>query len=102
MAKKKYRRYSSEFKRHALKRASEDGMTDIAMTSAVGNTNSMPMPTGMSVTPCKMKPGSVTSEVNNPGAAEFTNSMVRARLRVRWQNGCISNFSAFARQAHLT
>jgi transposase len=28
MTKKKYRRYSPEFKRHALKRASEDGMTD--------------------------------------------------------------------------
>jgi transposase InsO family protein len=26
MAKKKYRRYSPEFKRHALKRASEDGV----------------------------------------------------------------------------
>ncbi len=28
MTKKKYRRYSAEFKRHALKRASEDGVTD--------------------------------------------------------------------------
>ncbi len=28
MARKKYRRYSPEFKRHALKRASEDGVTD--------------------------------------------------------------------------
>ena len=28
MTKKKYRRYSPEFKRHALKRASEDGVTD--------------------------------------------------------------------------
>ena len=28
MTKKKYKRYSPEFKRHALKRASEDGMTD--------------------------------------------------------------------------
>lgn len=28
MTKKKYRRYSPEFKRHALKRASEDGATD--------------------------------------------------------------------------
>ena len=28
MPKKKYRRYSPEFKRHALKRASEDGVTD--------------------------------------------------------------------------
>ena len=28
MAKKKYRRYSAEYKRHALKRASEDGLTD--------------------------------------------------------------------------
>lgn len=26
MTKKKYRRYSPEFKRHALKRASEDGV----------------------------------------------------------------------------
>ena len=28
MTKKKYRRFSPEFKRHALKLASEDGMTD--------------------------------------------------------------------------
>jgi len=28
MPKRKYRRYSPEFKRHALKRASEDGVTD--------------------------------------------------------------------------
>ncbi len=28
MTKKKYKRYSPEFKRHVLKRASEDGMTD--------------------------------------------------------------------------
>ncbi len=28
MTKRKYRRYSPEFKRHALKRASEDGVTD--------------------------------------------------------------------------
>jgi transposase-like protein len=28
MTKKKYRQCSPEFKRHALKRASEDGMTD--------------------------------------------------------------------------
>jgi len=28
MTKKKYKRYSPEFKRHALKKASEDGMTD--------------------------------------------------------------------------
>ena len=31
MPKKKYRRYSPEFKRHALKRASEDGITDKAV-----------------------------------------------------------------------
>jgi hypothetical protein len=29
MTKKKYRCYSPEFKRHALKRACEDGVTDI-------------------------------------------------------------------------
>jgi len=28
MTKKKYKRYSPEFKRHVLKRASEDGVTD--------------------------------------------------------------------------
>ena len=28
MTKKKHRRYSPEFKRHTLKRASEDGVTD--------------------------------------------------------------------------
>jgi transposase len=28
MTKKQYKRYSPEFKRHALKRASGDGMTD--------------------------------------------------------------------------
>jgi len=28
MTKKKYKRYSPEFKRHALKRANEDGVTD--------------------------------------------------------------------------
>jgi transposase-like protein len=28
MTKKKYRRYSAEFKQHALRRASEDGVTD--------------------------------------------------------------------------
>ena len=32
MTKKKYRRYSPEFKRHALKRASEDGVTDQIVT----------------------------------------------------------------------
>ncbi len=31
MTKKKYRRCSPEFKRHALKRASEDGVTDKAV-----------------------------------------------------------------------
>ncbi len=30
MTKKKYRRYSPEFKRHVLKRASEDAVTDKA------------------------------------------------------------------------
>jgi transposase-like protein len=33
MPKKKYRRYSPEFKRHALKRASEDGVTDRSVCS---------------------------------------------------------------------
>ena len=30
MTKKKYKRYSPEFKRHTLKRASEDGVTDLS------------------------------------------------------------------------
>ncbi len=36
MTKKKYRRYSPEFKRHALKRASEDGVTDKEVCEDVG------------------------------------------------------------------
>ncbi len=36
MTKKKYRRYSPEFKRHALKRASEDGVTDIEVCEDLG------------------------------------------------------------------
>lgn len=36
MTKKKYRRYSPEFKRHALKRASEDGVTDKAVCEDLG------------------------------------------------------------------
>ncbi len=36
MTKKKYRRYSPEFKRHALKRASEDGMTDQGVCDELG------------------------------------------------------------------
>jgi transposase len=36
MAKKKYRRYSPEFKRHALKRASEDGVTDKGVCADLG------------------------------------------------------------------
>ena len=36
MTKKKYRRYSPEFKRHALKRASEDGMTDKGVCEELG------------------------------------------------------------------
>jgi transposase len=36
MTKKKYRRYSPEFKRHALKRASEDGMTDHVVCDDLG------------------------------------------------------------------
>jgi transposase len=36
MAKKKYRRYSPEFKRHALKRASEDGVTDKGVCEDLG------------------------------------------------------------------
>ena len=36
MTKKKYRRYSPEFKRHALKRASEDGVTDKGVCEELG------------------------------------------------------------------
>ena len=36
MTKKKYRRYSPEFKRHALKRASEDGVTDKGVCEDLG------------------------------------------------------------------
>ncbi len=36
MTKKKYRRYSPEFKRHALKKASEDGMTDKVVCDDLG------------------------------------------------------------------
>ena len=36
MTKKKYRRYSPEFKRHALKRASKDGMTDQGVCDDLG------------------------------------------------------------------
>ena len=36
MPKKKYRRYSPEFKRHALKRASEDGTTDKEVCEDLG------------------------------------------------------------------
>ena len=36
MTKKKYRRYSREFKRHALKRASEDGVTDKEVCEDLG------------------------------------------------------------------
>lgn len=36
MTKNKYRRYSPEFKRHALKRASEDGATDKAICEDFG------------------------------------------------------------------
>ena len=36
MAKKKYRRYSPEYKRHALKRASEDGVTDREVCADLG------------------------------------------------------------------
>lgn len=36
MPKKKYRRYSPEFKRHALKRASEDGTTDKEVCEELG------------------------------------------------------------------
>ncbi len=34
--KKRYRRYSPEFKRQALKRASEEGMTDILICEELG------------------------------------------------------------------
>ena len=34
MTKKKYRRYSPEFKRHVLKRASEDGVTDLCVANS--------------------------------------------------------------------
>ena len=36
MTKKKYRRYSPEFKRHTLKRASEDGVTDKGVCEELG------------------------------------------------------------------
>ena len=36
MTKKKYRRYSPEFKRHALKRASEDEVTDKGVCEELG------------------------------------------------------------------
>ena len=36
MAKKKYRRYSPELKRHVLKRASEDGVTDQGVCDDLG------------------------------------------------------------------
>ncbi len=36
MTKKKYKRYSPEFKRHALKKASEDGMTDKVVCEDLG------------------------------------------------------------------
>ena len=36
MTKKKYKRYSPEFKRHALKKASEDGMTDKVLCEDLG------------------------------------------------------------------
>ena len=36
MTKKKYRRYSPEFKRHALKRASEEGVTDKGVCEELG------------------------------------------------------------------
>ncbi len=36
MTKKKYKRYSPEFKRHALKKASEDGMTDKVVCDDLG------------------------------------------------------------------
>ena len=36
MTKKKYRRYSAEFKQHALRRASEDGVTDKEVSDELG------------------------------------------------------------------
>jgi len=36
MTKKKYRRYSPEFKREALKRASQDGITDVQVCHELG------------------------------------------------------------------
>jgi len=36
MTQKKYKRYSPEFKRHALKKASEDGMTDKVVCDDLG------------------------------------------------------------------
>jgi len=36
MTKKQYRRYSPEFKIHALKRASEDGVTDKEVCEELG------------------------------------------------------------------
>ena len=36
MTKKKYKRYSPEFKRHVLKRASEDGVTDKVVCEKLG------------------------------------------------------------------
>jgi len=36
MTKKKYKRYSPEFKRHTLKKASEDGMTDKVVCDDLG------------------------------------------------------------------
>ena len=36
MRKKKYKRYSPEFKRHALRRASADGMTDKGVCEELG------------------------------------------------------------------
>ncbi len=36
MTKKKYKRYSPEFKRHALKKASEDGITDRGVCEDLG------------------------------------------------------------------
>jgi transposase len=36
MTKRKYKRYSPEFKRHALKKASEDGMTDKVVCDDLG------------------------------------------------------------------
>jgi len=36
MTKKKYRRFSPEFKRHALRRASEDGVTDREVCKDLG------------------------------------------------------------------